>query len=114
MRSRRRSGRRGRPLLVFGARHAADDRVDVGTLALDLVGVQASPCDAVVADAQDEDAALLKRRAVRLGFGPVNLREDGVAVDRRPDDLCVEVRDALQQPGPIGAVRRAGSADTVI
>jgi hypothetical protein len=33
------SSRRRPALLVFGARHAADDRVDVGTLALDFVCV---------------------------------------------------------------------------
>jgi hypothetical protein len=61
------------------------------------------PCDAVVADAHDDDATLVKRRAVRLGSGPVDLHEDGVAVDRRPADLCLEVRDAFEQRGPVGA-----------
>jgi hypothetical protein len=51
-------------LMVFGTRHPADDGVDVGALALDFVDVETPPCDAVVANTHDEDATLLKRRAV--------------------------------------------------
>jgi hypothetical protein len=74
-------------LTVFGTGHSADDGVDVGALALDFVGVETPPRDAVVADAHDEDATLLERRAVRLGPRPVDLHKDGVAIDRRPEDL---------------------------
>ena len=65
--------------------------------------VETPPRDAVVAGAHDDDSTLLKRRAVRLGSRPVNLRKDGVALDRRPEDLCVEVGDAFEQRRPVGA-----------
>src|SRR4051812_18152213 len=95
--------RRARALAVFSSRHAADDGVDVGPLALDLVDVETPPIDAVVADAHDEDATLVERRAVRLGSRPVDLHEDGVPIDRRPEGLSAKARDALEQRRPVGA-----------
>src|SRR4051812_31089546 len=80
-------------LAIFGTRHAAHDGVDVGALALDLVDVQPPPRDPVVADTHDDDPALVKRRAVRLGPRPVDLDEDGVALNRGPQNLGVEVGD---------------------
>ena len=89
-------------LPVLGTGHATDDGIDVFALSLDLVDVEASPGDVVIADAHDDDATLLERRAVRLGPRPMDLREDDVTVDRRPQDVAVKVRYGVQKRGPVG------------
>src|SRR4249920_3434312 len=90
-------------LTVFGTRHSADNGVDVSALAFDFVGVETPPRDAIVADAHDDDTTLLERRAVDLGSRPVDLHEDGVSINRRPEDLCVKVGDAFEERRPVGA-----------
>jgi len=92
-----------RRLVAFGTGHAAHDRVDAGISARDLVDVQPAPCDAVVANAHGDDAALVERRAVGLGPGPVDLDQDGVGIDRRSHGVRVEVRDRLEQRRPVAA-----------
>src|SRR5213078_309697 len=89
-------------LTVFATRHTADDGVNVRALHVNFVHVEASPCDAVATDPQDEHATLVERRAVLLGSRPVDLDKDAVAISRRPEGLCVKVRDTFEQRRPVG------------
>src|SRR3954465_6472743 len=89
-------------LAVFGTRHASHDGIDAGTVALDFVDVKTPPRDAALTDPHDDDATLVKRRAALLGCSPVDLPKGDVTVGRRPEHLGLEVRDGVQQRGPVG------------
>ena len=56
-------------LSIVGAGHTPDHRVNVSALAFHFLRIQAPPRNTIVADAHDEDATLLKGRAIR--FVPV-------------------------------------------
>src|SRR6478735_2161814 len=90
-------------LIVVGTGHPADDGVDICALVLDVVDVEATPTDAILADAHDQNAALIERGAVRPGSRPVDLEEDSVAVDRGTEYLCMKVRDAFKYYRPVSA-----------
>jgi hypothetical protein len=86
--------------IVGAAGHVPHRLVDP-LATFNVLQVQPTPGNAVVANAEDGDPAHVEARPIGAGALPVPLGPAGVAFTRRAEQLGLEVRNAGEDRGPV-------------
>jgi hypothetical protein len=87
--------------------HVLHRLIDIPASEFDVLEIQPTPDDAVVADPEDRDPTHFQSRAIHSGALPMPLGPTGVVLARRPDQIGVEVGDVGEDLRPVRADLRA-------